>query len=138
MAPEDVFAEGLGVEFLGLDVIAGEAVFGVGDEDSAVGGAFMAPKTRAPVEVRAQTNIEDAFEGPGLFAVHLGGFGELVFAIRSLDAGESIGEVKFGKGAAGEEETGRLGGGPVGEPVLDAVSPHCHKMKPRAIDAVGF
>ena len=114
MPAENVFAECLGLEFLALDVVARKSVFGVGDQDAAVRGAFHGTEDAGAGGGALEADVEIAFEGAAVFAVDFGGFGELVFAIRFLDAGEVLIKAEFFEGAAGDEKTGGVGGGPIG------------------------
>ena len=121
MPAEDVLAQGLGVEGFGFDIVTGKAVFGMGDQDAAVGGAFHGAEDAGAGRGAGEADVEEAFEGAAGFAVYVGGFGEAVFAIGFFDAGEVFVEVKLFEGAAGDEEAGGVGGGPVCEAVFDAV-----------------
>jgi hypothetical protein len=122
VAAEDVLLENLGIQLLGLNVVAGEAVLGVGDEDATVRSALHDAKDAGTGRGAGQTDVEVGLEGAALLAVlALDGLGELVLAIGLLDTGELLVEAELGQDAAGEQKTGGIGGGPVGQAVLDAV-----------------
>lgn len=67
-----------------------------------------------------KTNIEDSLKRTTL--VLLAVPGELVFTVGFNDALEGIGKAELGECAAGEEEAGSVGSGPVCEAVFDAVA----------------
>ena len=119
---EDVVAEGLGIELLGLDVEAGEAALGVRDEDATVGGTLHGGEDTGTGRGAVKTNIEEGLEGTARAIVGLDGLGERVLALGLLNTGELVGEAELDQGATGKEETGGVGSGPVGETVLDAIA----------------
>lgn len=119
---EDVVSEGVGVELLGLHVVTGESLLGVGDEDTTVRGTLHGTKDTGTGGGSLQTNIKEDLEGAALTIVGLGGLGELVLTIGLLNTGEVLVEAELLEGTAGDEKTGSVSSGPVGETVLDTVS----------------
>lgn len=118
---EDVLLEGLGIELLGLHVETGEAVLGVGDEDTTVGGTLHDTEDTGTGGGAGETDIKEGLEGAALTIVGLGGLGESVLTIGLLNTGELLIEAELLQDAAGEEETSGVGSGPVGKTVLDAI-----------------
>lgn len=122
VATEDVAAESLGVELLGLDVVAGEAGLGVGDEDTTVRGTLHGSEDTGTGGGTVETDIKESLEGTALAILGLSGLGQGVLALRLLNTDESLIQAELGQGAAGEQETGGVGSGPVGQAVGDAVA----------------
>ena len=122
VAGEDVLAQRLGVQLLGLDVVAREALFGMGDVQTAVGGALHRAKDTGAGRGAHQSDVEVALEWTAALAVDLGFLSQLVLSIRLLDTGKGLVEVELLEGAAGEQQADRVGGGPVSETVSDAVA----------------
>merc|ERR1711939_625742 len=119
VAAEDVVAESVGVELLGLGVVAREALGVVGDEDAAVRGTLHGAKDTCAGRSAGEANVEEALEGAGAV---LDGLGHGVRAIGLRLAFVLVCEAELGQGTAGDEKAGRVGGGPVGETVLNAVA----------------
>lgn len=121
VAAKDVLTQRLRVQLLGLDVVAREPVLRVGHQDAAVRGALHGAEDACPRRGARQPDVQVGLEGSARLAVDVGGFGQRVLAAGFLDAGEVRVEVEFLQGAPGEEQAGGVGGGPIGEAVLDAV-----------------
>lgn len=122
VAAEDVLAEGLGVELLGLHVVAWETLLGVWDVDTAVGSTLEGTEDAGTGAGADETDVEEALEWTALLTINLGWLGQTELAIWLLHTLESVGEVELAECAAGNEETNAVGGGPVGETVGDAVA----------------
>lgn len=122
VATEDVPAEGVGIEFLGFLVVAGESLLVVWDEETAVGGTLHGTKDTGTGRGSVETDVEEALEWAALLSVNLGGFGELVLTVRLFNTGEILVQVELLESTAGQEETGGVGSGPVGQTVLDSIS----------------
>lgn len=122
VATEDVVAESVGVELLGLDVVTGETAVGVGDEDTTVGGTLHGTEDTVTAGGADKTNIKEGLEGTALAIVGLDGLGESELTIGLLDTLELLRETELGKGAAGQQKTGSVGGGPVGQTLVDTVA----------------
>lgn len=118
---EDVFPQRLGFELLGLDVVPGESVFRVRDQDPPVRRSLHGPEHARPRRGARQADVQVAFERAALLAINLGRLREFVFAIGLLDAGEVLVQFELRQGAAGDEESRGVGCGPIGEAMLDAV-----------------
>lgn len=118
---EDVFAQRLGVELLGLDVVPGESVVRVRDQDPPVRRSLHGSEHARPRRGARQADVQVAFERPALLAVNLGRLREFVFAIGLLDAGKVLVQFELRQGAAGDEESRGVGCGPIGETMLNAV-----------------
>ena len=119
---EDVLAEGLGVELLAFHVVSGEAVLGVGDEDTAVGAALHGTEDTGTGGGAGETDIQEDLEWAALLAVNLGGLGEGELTVSLLYTNEVLVKLELLEDTAGKEKTGGVGGGPVGKTVGDAVS----------------
>lgn len=121
MATKDVFAEGLGVKFLALDIVTWKAVLGVGDQDSAIRSTLHGTKDTRTSGGTFQADIEEAFERASILAVDLCGFGQVVLAFGILDASEGFVESEFFEDAAGDKETSSVGGSPIGKAMFNAI-----------------
>lgn len=119
---EDVLAEGLGVELLGLNVETGEAGLGVGDEDTTVGGTLHGSEDTGTSGGTGQTNVKESLEGAASAIVGLDGLSESVLSVSLLDTGELLIEVELLQGAASEQETSGVGSGPVGQTLGDTIA----------------
>lgn len=118
---EDVLAEGLGVELLGLNVEAGETLLGVGDVKTTVRGTLHGGEDTGTSGGAGQTDIKEDLEGAALLTVDLGGLGQGELAIGLLDTSEGLLDTELVEGTAGDEKTNAVSRGPVGKTVLDAV-----------------
>ena len=122
VAGEDVLAESLGIELLGLDVVTGEAVLGVGDEETTVRSTLHGTEDTGTGGGTGETDIQEDLEWAALLTIDLSGLGKRELAIGLLNTGESLVKLKLLQGAAGEQKTSGIGGGPVGETVLEPLS----------------
>lgn len=122
VATEDVVAEGVGIELLGLNVVTGEAAVGVGDEDTTVGGTLHGTEDTVTAGGTDKTDIKESLEGTALAITGLNGLGEGVLTVSLLDTLELLGKTKLGQSTAGQEQTGSVGGGPVGKTLVDTVA----------------
>ena len=118
VAGEDVLAEGLGIELLGLDVVTGEAVLGVGNEETTVRSTLHGTEDTGTSRGTGKTNVQEDLEGAALLTVDLSGLGERELAIGFLNTLESLVELELLQGAAGKQKTSGIGGRPVGKTVL--------------------
>lgn len=121
VATVDVVAEDIGIELLGLHVVTGESLLRVGDEDATVGSTLEGTEDTGTSGGAGKTNVEEGLEGAALLAVLLGGLGEAELTVGLLNTSEGLVEAELLEGTAGDQETSGVGGGPVGETVLDAV-----------------
>lgn len=121
VAGEDVLAEGLGVELLGLDVVTRETLLGVGDVETTVGGTLHGTEDAGTGGGADKTDVEVALEGAALLTVNLSGLSLGELAISLLNTSEGLVEAELNKSAAGDKETNAVGGGPVGKTVGDVV-----------------
>jgi hypothetical protein len=119
---EDVLAEGLGVELLGLDIITGEAVLRVRNIETTVGGTLQGTEDTGTGGGTDQTDIQEDLERAAFLTVDLGGLGERELTVSLLNTLESLVELELLQSAAGEQKTNGVGGSPVGETVLCKVS----------------
>lgn len=122
VATEDVAAESLGVELLGLNIVTGEAVLGVGDEDTTIGGTLHGTEDTGTGGGADKTNIKEGLEGTAGALVGLDGLSELVFTVSLLDTSELLVKAELLEGTAGKEETGGVGGSPVGQTLGDTIA----------------
>lgn len=120
VATNDVLLEDLGVELLGLGVVTRESLLVVGDEDTTVRGTLHGTEDTGTSRSASETYIEVALEGTGLVVTE--GLDELEFTSGLNNTLVLVGKAKLGEGSSGNEETGSVTSGPVGETVLDAVS----------------
>jgi len=121
VSTEDVLAQGLGVQLLGLHVVTGEAILRVRDEDAAIRSALHHAEHARAGGGTGQADVKKTFEGATLLAVDFGSFRQLVLAISFDDALELLIQLQLLQGAACKEESGGVCRGPVGEAMLDAV-----------------
>lgn len=119
VATEDVFAEGLGVELLGLDIVTRESVLGVGDENASVGSTLHGTEDTGTSGCAVETDIKESLEWAS--ALTLRSLGELVLSISLLNTLELLVHAELDEDTAGDQETSAVGGSPVGKTVLDAV-----------------
>lgn len=121
VAGKDVLAESLSVELLGLDIETGEAVLGVRDEETTIGGTLHGTEDTGTSGGAGETDVKEDLEGAALLTVDLDGLGDVVLTISLLDTGEVLIELKLLQNTAGKEETGGVSRRPVGQTVGDAV-----------------
>lgn len=121
VATVDVLAESLGIQLLGLDVVAGESLLGVGDEDTTVGSTLEGTEDTGTGGGTGKTNVEEGLEGAALAIIGLSGLGEGELTVGLLNTDEGLVEAELAEDTAGDQETGSVGGGPVGQTVGDAV-----------------
>ena len=119
MLAEDVVTVHGRLEGLLLVVVAGEALLGVGDVETAVGGALQSAEDAGTGGGAGETDIETGAEGTG----------SVVLVLDAEDLSVDLGlalvglvESELVEDAAGEEEAGAVGGGVVGESDLHAVA----------------
>jgi len=117
----DVLLESLGVELLGLDVVTGETVLGVGDEDTTVGSTLHGAEDTGTSGSAGKANIEEGLEGAALAVLGLSGLGESELTIGLLNTSEVLVHAELLEGTAGDEQTGSVGSSPVGKTVLNPV-----------------
>lgn len=120
MSSEDVGAEELGVELLGLGVEARETLLGVRDENTAVRGTLKRTENTRTGGGALQTDVEIALEGAGLVVTKRLDLLDLTIGLS--DTLVLVGKAEDGKGTTSNEETGGVGSGPVGKTVLDSVA----------------
>jgi hypothetical protein len=118
---EDVLAESLGIELLALDVETGEAVLGVGNEDTTVGAALHGTEDTGTSGSADETDIQEDLEWAALLTVDLSGLGESELTVSLLDTDEVLVHLELLEGTAGKKETGGVSGRPVGQTVGDTV-----------------
>lgn len=121
VAAKDVLLEDLGVQLLRLHVVAGETLLRVGDEDATVRGALHGTKDTGAGGSAGKADVEEDLEGAARAIIGLGNLGEGELTIGLLDTEEVLVKTELRQGTAGNQETGGVGGGPVGKAVLDAV-----------------
>jgi hypothetical protein len=121
VASEDVLAESLSIELLGLDIVAGEARLGVWDVETAVRGALQSTEDTSTSGGTDKTDVKESLEGTAAF-VALSGLGERELTVSLFNTDEVLVEVELLKRAAGKEETSSVGSSPVGETMGDAVA----------------
>jgi hypothetical protein len=122
VASEDVLAESLGIKLLALNVVTGEAVLGVGNEDTTVRAALHGTKDTGTSGGTGKTDVQEDLEGTALLAVNLSGLGEGELAVSLLHTDEVLVHLELLEHTAGKKETSGVGGRPVGKTVGDTVS----------------
>lgn len=120
MTTDDVLLEDLGVELLGLGVVTRESLLVVRDEDTTVRGTLHGTEDTGTSGSASETDIEVALERTGLVVTE--GLSELELTSGLNNTLVLVGKAELGEGSSGDEETGSVTSGPVGETVLDAVS----------------
>lgn len=118
---EDVLAEGLGVELLGLNVETRETLLGVGDVKTTVRGTLHGGEDTGTSGGAGETDIEVDLEGAALLTVDLSGLGQGELAISLLNTSERLLDAELVESTASDQETDGVGGSPVGKTVLNAV-----------------
>jgi hypothetical protein len=118
VATEDVLAEGLGVELLGLNVEAGEAILRVRDEEATVGSTLHGTEDTGTGGSADETDIQEDLEWAALLTIDLGGLSECELTISLLNTGESLIQFELLERATSEKETSAVSGGPVSKAVL--------------------
>lgn len=121
VSTEDVLAEGLGVELLGLHVETREAVLGVGHEDTSIGGTLHGTEDAGTGGGAGKTNIEEGLEWAAGVLI-LSGLGEGELSVSLLNTLEVGVHAELLEDTAGDQKTSAVRGGPVGETVLKTVS----------------
>lgn len=121
VSTEDVLAEGLGVELLGLHVVTWEAVLGVWNQDTSVGGTLHGTEDAGTGGGAGKTDIEEGLEWAAGTLV-LSGLGEGELSVSLLDTLEVLVHAELLEHTAGDQETSAVSGGPVGKTVLKTVS----------------
>lgn len=138
MATEDVLLQDFSIELLGFGVVARETLLVVGDVETTVGSTLKGTEHTRTSRRALKTDIKVTLERPGSILIverlsHNKG------AIRLGLTLILVSKAKLGQGAAGAEETSRVGyrrllkeifkcawydrtGSPVGETVVDAVA----------------
>lgn len=120
VSSEDVLAEGLGVELLGLHVETGESVLGVGDENASIGSTLHGAEDTGTGGGSLETNVKEGLERAAS-RLPLGGLGQLVFSISLLNTLEVSVHAELLEDTAGDQETSAVCSSPVGKAVLDAI-----------------
>jgi hypothetical protein len=118
---EDVLAEGLGIELLAFDVVTGEAVLRVRNEDTTVRAALHGTEDTGTGGGAGETDVQEDLEGAALLTVDLGGLSEGELTVGLLDTDEVLVHLELLEHTAGEQKTGGVGGRPVGQAVGDTV-----------------
>jgi hypothetical protein len=120
---EDAIAVDLGIELATLE--SREAVGLVRDSETTIDGTLENTEDVGAGRRAGQTNVEDGLEGEALLGVILlvGLQANLLeLTVSLLDTGELVGDAKLGEGAAGQQETGGIGGGVVRQTEVDSVA----------------
>lgn len=118
----DVLAESLSIELLGLNVVTGETVLGVRDEETTVGGTLQGTEDTGTGGGTDKTDIEEDLEGAAGTLVGLSSLGQGVFTVSLLNTLEGVVELELLEETASEKETSGVGSGPVGQTVLDSIA----------------
>ena len=128
VAAEDALAVHVGVVLLGVAVVAGEALLGVGDVQTAVGGPLEGAEDAAAGGGGLAADVEEGAEG-ALVLVDLVDVVGLLALLAGDDLAVDLGvalvdvvEADLLEEAAGDEEAGGVGGGVVLEADLEAVA----------------
>lgn len=92
------------------------------DQDPTVRSSLHGAEDASSGRCARETNVQETFEGAPLFAFDFYRFRQFVFSVGFFDAGKVLGQVELREGPSGDEESRSVGGGPVGEAVLNAVA----------------
>lgn len=111
--------ENFSIQLFHLGIEAWEAVLRVRDENASVRRSFHGTEDTRSGRRALQSDVQVALEGAGSVII---GLGELKGSVGLSDTLVLVGEAELGKSTAGDEKTGGVGGGPVGETVLDTVA----------------
>jgi len=123
VATEDVLAQGVGVQLLCLIVVAGESLLVVGDVETAIGGTLQRTEDSGTGRSTMETNVKIGLEGAALLAIFpLSGLGDSILAGRLFNTLKLLVQIQFLERTASEEKTSSIGGSPVGQTVVDAIS----------------
>lgn len=118
----DVLAEGLSIELLGLNVVTGETVFGVRNEETTVGGTLQGTEDTGTGGGSDETDIEEDLEGAASTLIGLSSLSQGVFTVSLLNTLEGVVELELLEKTASEKETGGVSSGPVGQAMLDSIA----------------
>lgn len=119
MSTEDILPQYVRLKLLGLNIEARESALGVRDKDPTIRRTLHRTEHTRTSRSSLKTNIKHGLEGA---TVILAAPSDLVFAVGLGDTLERFAKAELGERAAGEQETGGIGGSPVGETVLDTVA----------------
>lgn len=123
VSTKDVLAKGVGIELFAFLVVSRETLGVVGDVETAVRGSLQGTKDTGTGGGSVESNIKVGLErSASLTILTLSSLGDLVLSISLLNSGEVFIEVKFLESSAGKQETGGVGGRPVGQTVGDTIS----------------
>lgn len=120
VATVDVLFQDFGVEFLGFNVETGESLLVVGNVDTTVRGTLDGTEDSVTGRRSLQTDIQERLEGSGFTVTE--GLGQGHGSIGFSNTFVLVRQAELGQSSSGTEETGGVGGGPVGETVVDAES----------------
>lgn len=122
VATEDVLAQSLGVQLLGLHVVSRETLLGVRDVETTIRRTLHGTENTGTGGGPSKTNIEVRLEWAAGLAIDFGWLGDGELAVGLLNALESLVKLELAERAAGKQKTGAVGGGPVGQAVGDTVA----------------
>jgi hypothetical protein len=115
----NVFTESLGIEFLGVSVIANKTLLVMRDVKTTVKGTFESSKDLGTGRSTLQASIEESHEGAGTF---ISGIDIVVFTnIFGVTLVDLI-KTEFLENTAGEEETSSVSSTVVSEASLESVT----------------
>ena len=106
MSTEDILPEGLGIERLALGIVTGEALLGVGDEDTTIGCALEGTEHTGTGRRALETDVKVRLEWSGRILNRLG-HGDGAIGLR--DTLVLVGEAELGECSASGKETSRIG-----------------------------
>jgi hypothetical protein len=93
----------------------------VGNIEATIGSTLHGAEDTGTSGGTGKTDVKEDLEGAALLAIDLDGLGELELAVGLLNTSEILIQLELLQGAAGEEQTGGVGGSPVGKTVGDAI-----------------
>jgi len=121
---EDVLAESLGIELLGLNVEAREAVLRVGDIETTIRSTLHGTEDTGTSRGTGKTNIKEHLEWAALLAINFSSLGQGEFAVSLLNTLESLVKLELLQRTAGKQETSSVSSSPVGKTVLSMLAFH--------------
>lgn len=119
MATVNVVGQNFRVQLFHLGIVAGQATLRVGDEKTTIRSTLHGTEHTGTSRSALESDVQEALEWAGSVLV---GLGELKSTIGLGDTLVLVGKTKLGQSTTSAEESGSVGGSPVGKTVLDAVA----------------
>src|SRR5260221_12060676 len=121
MTTVDILFQDFCIQLFALNIVAREALLAVGNENTTITSTLHGSEDTAASARAAETNIEIRLERPGSILL-IERFRNFQLTIWLSDALVLVSQAKLGKGTTSSKEAGGIGGSPVGQTMIDAVS----------------